>query len=154
MIITSVTRIFWFLERKQAVAPAVFQDIDERTAAAAALLIEAALRDGAFPPEERTWVLAALTDKYGLTPAEAEACLSCALDSHGRLHGAASALSTVVCGMDTAAKFVLIEAMWEVACADGQLTASEVSLIRRVASLIGVPQESCNEARELVLARS
>jgi uncharacterized tellurite resistance protein B-like protein len=152
-ITINITRIFWFLEQKQAVEPSVLEDLDGRTAAAAALLVEAALRDGLFPEDERACVLGALTAKYGLTAAQAEACLSLALDSHGRLHGISGHLTTVVCGMDEAAKLALLEAMWEVACADGHVTTGEVSLIRRVAALIGISHARCGEAHELVLAR-
>lgn len=117
------------------------------------MLVEAALRDGAFPDEERACVLGALTAKYHLTEDQAGACLSVALGSHGRLHGLSGHLTTVVCGMDEAAKIALVEAMWEVACADGQLTTGEITLIRRVAALIGVSHERCDAAHELVLAR-
>lgn len=143
-------RVLSFLGRKQAVAPATLGDSHGRSAAAAALLVEAALHDGIFPEQERTCVVGVLTGKYALTSDQAEACLAAAIDSNARVHAVANHLSAVVCGMDDDTKLALIAAMWEVAYADGELTAGESTLIESVAALIGVPRHRCREAHDLV----
>ena len=146
-------RVLSFLGRRQAVTPAAVDDGHGRSAAAAALLVEAALHDGIFPEQERTCVVGVLTGKYALTTDQAEACLAAAIDSNARVHAVANHLSAVVCGMDDDTKLALIAAMWEVAYADGQLTAGEAALVENVAALIGLPQRRCREAHDLVAAR-
>ena len=51
------------------------------------------------------------------------------------------------------ARIALIEKMWEVVYADGELDDYEANLLRRVAGLIYVPDRESGQARQRVLAR-
>ena len=56
-------------------------------------------------------------------------------------------------GFDFDERIRMIEMLWEVAYADGELHDYEASLVRRVAGLIHVADRDAGQARKRVLAR-
>jgi uncharacterized tellurite resistance protein B-like protein len=61
--------------------------------------------------------------------------------------------SAIKDGLDHAERVQLIEMLWEVVYADGQLHDYEASLLRRVSGLLYVSDRESGEARKRVLAR-
>lgn len=126
---------------------------DDLHRAAAALLAEAAIMDGAIDAEERTAIAAVLAERFDLPPATAETLLAEAAEQaahHVELYGMARRLKD---GLDSEGRVALIEDLWEVVYADGRLHDHEASLMRRVAGLLYVSDRDSGSARKRALTR-
>lgn len=126
---------------------------EERQLAAAALMVEAATLDDTFGAVEREHIESLVQERFSLTPeeardlvAEAESAASASVEWHGFTRA-------IKDGFDHAERVQLIEMLWEVAYADGELHDYEASLLRRIAGLLYVSDRESGEARKRVLAR-
>ncbi|MBC7908445.1 MAG: TerB family tellurite resistance protein [Rhodospirillaceae bacterium] len=135
---------------KRPVAPG---ECDRLRLAVATLLVEAATLDGRFDEAERTCVLTLLSARFDLDQDEARCLLAKAQ--------AAAAQSVQMVGMtqlvkntfDYDQRVELLEMLWEVAYADGQLHDYEANLLRRMAGLVYVSDQDAGAARKRVIAR-
>jgi uncharacterized tellurite resistance protein B-like protein len=126
---------------------------EERQLAAAALMVEAATMDGTLGPDERGRIGRLIQDRFGLSADEAADLITeaeQAVAASVQWHGFTSAIKD---GFDHAERVELIEMLWEVVYADGQLHDYEASLLRRIAGLLYVSDRESGEARKRVLAR-
>lgn len=126
----------------------------EARLALAALLVRVARADGSYAPAEAERIDAVLARRYGLAPAaaarlraEAEAVEAAAPDSVRFTR----ALKEAVPHEERAA---LVEALWEVALADGARDAEEDARIRLAASLLGINDRDSALARRRVERRA
>jgi|JI8StandDraft_1071087.scaffolds.fasta_scaffold155868_2 uncharacterized tellurite resistance protein B-like protein len=107
--------------------------------ATAVLLVEVMRADAVMSADERRAVLAALNRQFALAPDESARLLELA-EQQARdavdFFGFTSALNEQ---LDFAQKVQVVEAMWQVAYADGQLAAQENHVLWRVADLLHVP---------------
>ena len=121
--------------------------------AAAGLLVEAALLDGKYHEEERRRIKSLLSERFGLNDGDT-------LD----LIEAAEAASTDRVELHTITRIVrehfssaervkMIEMLWEVVYADGDLDDFESNLMRRVTGLLYVNDRESGDARNRVLER-
>jgi uncharacterized tellurite resistance protein B-like protein len=125
----------------------------ERQLAAAALMVEAATMDDTFDQTERVRIGQLIRERFELSAAEAEDLLAeaeHAASASVEWHGFTSAIKE---GFDHGERVELIEMLWDVAYADGQLHDYEASLLRRIAGLLYVSDRESGEARKRVLAR-
>ena len=120
-------------------------------AAAAALLIEMAVMDGAFDTNERETVVRLISERFDLnsldvaelvTEAEAAVSRSVELFSFTRI---------LRDDFDHLDRIKMIEMLWEVAYADGILHDFEANLIRRATGLLHVSDRESGVARKRVL---
>ena len=121
--------------------------------AVAALLVEAALMDDRFEESERKSIIDLLCLRFAMTAAQANALLSTA-------EGAVKASTqlfrftrTIAENLDLTERVRIVEMLWEVAYADGVLSAQEDALIRRVAGLVYVDDADRTAARRRVRGR-
>lgn len=128
-------------------------DFDEEQVAAAALLVEAGLADGAFSEADREQIRLILERHFKLEPAlagrlldEAEAEARASVEWHGFTRVVKEAY-------DEDERIRLIELLWEVALADDELHDYEASLIRRLCGLLYVSGRDSAEARNRAKAR-
>ena len=135
------------------VAQPAAHSFEERQLAAAALMVEAATMDGTLGADERGRIGRSIQDRFGLSAdeaadliAEAEQAVAASVQWHGFT-------SAIKDGFDHAERVELIEMLWEVVYADGQLHDYEASLLRRIAGLLYVSDRESGEARKRVLAR-
>jgi uncharacterized tellurite resistance protein B-like protein len=125
---------------------------DETQIGAAALLVEAARADGEFSDDERAAIGRALTRQFRLTEAETATLL----DEAERIQDDAveiSRFTRAVKALPEARRVEILEMLWEVVLADGDLHAYEANLLRRVGGLIYVSDRENGEARQRVKAR-
>lgn len=119
----------------------------------AVLLLEAARQDDRFDARERAVIAQLLSRKFDLSPGECDALLA---EGEARaaqmvqLHGHTS---DVFEQMPPDERVHLVEMLWEVAYADGELDPEEDLLIRRVAGLIYITDRERVLARQRVVAR-
>lgn len=121
--------------------------------AAAVLLVEAASTDGRFEGVERALITRLVRERFRMAEAEAERLIAAAqadVEHTTQLYGYVKEIKD---GLDEAERVQVIEMLWEVAYADGQLHDYEASLIRRICGLIAVSDRDSGEARKRVLAR-
>ena len=142
-----------FLKRLTAPDPDPLPDDDARLALTA-LLVRIARADGSYLDSEVARIDRVSAHRYGLSPAEAAA-----------LRGKAEALESeapdtvrftraikdAVAFEDRAS---VIEALWELALADGERDDEEDALIRMVANFLGINDRDSALARQRVATRS
>ena len=133
--------------------PAAAPEEDELATATALLLAEAASLDGDFDEGEAAAIGNLLTDRFGLTPEEAMSIVDQArakADGHLELYGLTR---TIKSHLEPDQRIAIMEMLWEVAYADGELHDFEAIMARRVAGLLHVPDRDSGTARKRVLAR-
>ena len=126
---------------------------EEGREAMAAILVEAARADGVYAVCERDAIDRALARHYGISPAAAadlrakgETAQAAALD----LVQFTRAMKRAV---EHENRVGIIEAVWEVALADGERDAMENALVRKLCGLLYVPDREAGLARQRVMAR-
>lgn len=126
---------------------------EEKQLAAAALMVEAARLDDDFDATERSRIETLLQKQFALSAAEAGELLSAgeqASDDSVEWQGFTRAIKD---GFEPKERIALIEMLWEVAYADGELHDYEASLIRRITGLLYVSDRDSGEARKRVRVR-
>jgi uncharacterized tellurite resistance protein B-like protein len=126
---------------------------EERQLAAAALLVEAARMDSDFDARERGRIDQLLQSRFGLGAEDAALLLAEAERSAAASVEWQGFTQAIKEGFDPAERIAVIEMLWEVAYADGQLHDYEASLLRRITGLLYVSDRESGEARKRVLAR-
>ena len=121
--------------------------------ATALLLVEAASLDGDFDGEEETLIRSLLTGEFNLEDGEAETLIAdgrSRADTSVELYGTTRAIKDHMAPED---RVRVLEMVWAVAYADGELHDYESNLARRVAGLLHVPDRDSGAARKRALAR-
>ncbi|MDJ0945031.1 MAG: TerB family tellurite resistance protein [Kiloniellales bacterium] len=141
-------------ETSSALPEGAAEDLGALEVAAAALLVEAALMDGNFDPVERGKIAQLLARRFELGPAKAETLIETAeakVRETPQLYGFTRVVKDEFAYED---RVELIEMLWEVAYADGELHDFEASLMRRIAGLIYVSDRDSGAARKRAFDRS
>ena len=126
---------------------------EELQVAAAALMVEAAQMDDDFDADERAKVGALVARRFGLSSGESESLVEAAearVAESSQLHGFTRVVKNAFSHEE---RVELLEMLWEVAYADGQLHDHEASLMRRITGLLQVPDRESGQARKRVLER-
>jgi uncharacterized tellurite resistance protein B-like protein len=110
--------------------------------ATAALLVEVARTDGGVTPDERASVLRAVHRHFNLTADEAAALVDLAEQEVQQAADLYQFTSLVNRTFSPEQKERVVETMWTAAYADGDLSAHEQHVMRKVADLLYVPQGS------------
>jgi uncharacterized tellurite resistance protein B-like protein len=141
-----------FLGKIPAPEPTTSQR-DDISAAAAALLVEAAMMDGEFDDAERATVGNALVRRFGLDAAEVGAVIDDAIAAVESSNKVFSATQVIKESFEYNERVGMIELLWEVAYADGELHDYEANLVRRVTGLLYIQDADSGLARKRVMAR-
>ncbi|NQV55649.1 MAG: TerB family tellurite resistance protein [Rhodospirillales bacterium] len=126
---------------------------EELELASAALLIEAACMDGDFDDGERSSIAALLAAKFDLSEIETASLIAeaeQAVEETGNLYGFTRIIKD---RYNPEERIGMIEMLWEVAVADGNIDMFESNLIRRVGGLIYVSDRDRGLAKQRVMAR-
>lgn len=119
--------------------------------AVAVLLVEAARMDSEFDAEERRTVVGLLARRFELDEAAAEALLAQAERKAENSVELYTFTRTVKDAFGHEERVELMQMLWEVAYADGELHHYESNLMRRVAGLVHVTDRESGEARKRAL---
>ncbi len=106
--------------------------------AAAVLLVEVMRADANVDPAERAAVLAALRSRFALAEDQLAALLELAEAQSKRANDYFHFTSRINDNFSQPEKIALVQAMWDVAYADGLLDANENHVISKVADLLHV----------------
>ena len=115
--------------------------------AAAALLVEAGLMDGSFEHIEHDHIHRLLEDRFELTKEEAKALLEHAEVAAKQSVEWQGFTKTIKDAFDHEQRIELVEMLWQVVLADGELHDYEASLMRRITGLLYVSGRESADAR-------
>ncbi len=121
--------------------------------AAAVLMVDAASIDGEFGDHERGIVAGILKRHFSLSDEALATLVSLAV---GKRDGASDLNRYTLRIKDEFSeeqRIELVELLWEVVYADGELHAYEANLLRRIAGLLYVSDRERGDARKRVLSR-
>jgi uncharacterized tellurite resistance protein B-like protein len=107
--------------------------------ATAALLVEVARIDGEVTDVERAAVLRAVRGKFGVSADEAQTLVDLAEQEVGQANDYYQFTSLINRTFTPEQKERVIEKMWAAAYADGELSAHENHVMRKLADLLYVP---------------
>ena len=126
---------------------------EELQAAAAALLVEAAFMDGNFDDQERESIMSLMKQYFHLNDEESLLLVSEAeqvVENAGDLYAFTRIIKD---RYEHEQRIEMVEMLWEVAFADGNLDHFESNLISRIAGLIFVSDRDRGDAKKRVMAR-
>ncbi len=109
--------------------------------ACAVLLVDVARADWEEDPRERDAICHALCEQLGLSAAEADALLDEARDAQEQQVSLHRFLRTINEAWSAQRKRELLQALWRVAFADGELATYEEATVRRLAELLHLPHQ-------------
>lgn len=142
-----------FLNRLSAARPDTLSDPDARLALCA-LLVRVARTDGDYAAEEVRRIDRILEARYALSPADARALRGQAEDLEAQAPDTVRFTKSIKEAVAYEDRAGVVEALWEVALADGMRDHEEDALLRLVANLLGVGDADSNRLRLKVQARN
>lgn len=119
----------------------------------AVLLVETAVQDGDFGSDERAIIHDDLRDRFGLTDSEADELIDEAQAAAREAVEHYSFTRDIKNALSEEDRIALMERMWEIAYADGELHDYEAHLARRMAGQLYVGDRESGLARKRVLER-
>lgn len=118
--------------------------------ALAALLVRLARADGVYEPAEISRIDKVLAARYGLSPFEAVALRTEAEGLEAEAPDTVRFTRALKDAVPYEERTGLMQALWSVALSDGSRNADEDTLIRLVASLLGVTDRDSALARQAI----
>jgi uncharacterized tellurite resistance protein B-like protein len=143
----------FFFDRDGAPAEGERHSDAELHQAAAALLVEAACMDSEFDDEERQTIERLLAARFEMSEAEARELVEVAEEKVANSVELFSFARTVKNRFSHEERVELLEMLWEVVYADGELHDYEANLMRRMTGLIHVTDQEGGQARKRALAK-
>ncbi|MGF1554375.1 MAG: TerB family tellurite resistance protein [Paracoccaceae bacterium] len=129
--------------------------LDARDArdAMAVILVHAARADGTYDDAERADIDAVLSRRYGLSPDEAARLRAEAEEDEANASGLQRFTSALKNAVPFEERVGVIEAVWEIAYADGIRSHEEAALVRKLCGLLYVEDRDAGLARQRVVRR-
>ncbi|MEM1362556.1 MAG: TerB family tellurite resistance protein [Pseudomonadota bacterium] len=140
------------LKSLMAPEPEPLPDPDARVAMAA-LLVRVARSDGDYAKEEVAHIDRVLAARYGLGPFEATALRGRGETLENQAPDTVRFTRALKDVIPYEERVSVIEALWEIALADGERDGEEDSVLRMVASFLGINDHASNAARLRVQQR-
>lgn len=128
--------------------------VDELQLAAAALLVEAARMDDNFGSDELAVIETLLRDRFSLSAEEADELVAAADKASSEAVELYGFTREIKDAFDPEERIRMIEMLWAVVYADGEVHDHEANLLRRVAGLLYVSDRESGDARKRVLDRA
>ena len=140
------------LRRMSGPEPRPLEDLDQRTALAA-LMVRIARSDGDYAAAEADRIDRILARRYRLSPEQAPSVRADAERLEAEAPDTHRFTQAIKDTVPYESRTGVIEALWEVALADGQRDEEEDSLLRLLANLLGVGDRDSALARQKVEGR-
>ena len=138
-----------FLSRLTKPDPEPLNDGDARLALTA-LLVRIAKSDGAYEASEKARIEAIGAARYNLSPADATDLLKDAEALEAEAPDTVRFTRAIKDAVAYEDRIAVVEALWQVAFADGERDATEDPVIRIAASFLGVSDLDSAQARQRV----
>lgn len=137
------------MTRLLAPSPAPLADADARRALGA-LMVRLARADGHYDDAERVRIARTLSQRYGLDAAGADALRAEAEALEAEAPDTVRFTRAIKDAVPHDGRMEIVEALWQVALADGARDAGEDSLIRLAVNLLGFTDQESARARQRV----
>ncbi|MBF0392362.1 MAG: TerB family tellurite resistance protein [Alphaproteobacteria bacterium] len=121
--------------------------------AAAALLVEAAMMDGGMDDGERARIAQALSERLSVPRGTVDSLIERAQSRTDQSTQLIPFTRILKDALPYDERTVILEMLWEIAYANGELHDYESNLVRRIAGLLFVSDRDSGEARKRALAR-
>ncbi|SDX95828.1 TerB family tellurite resistance protein [Citreimonas salinaria] len=138
-----------FLNRLTAPEPDPMPDEDARLALTA-LLVRVARSDGDYDNAERAWIDRIAAQRYGMSPFEASKLRGEAERLEAEAPDTVRFTRAIKDAVPHEARIGVIEALWQIALADGERDAHEDSILRMVSNFLGINDRDSALARQRV----
>ncbi|MDF1792611.1 MAG: TerB family tellurite resistance protein [Thalassobaculaceae bacterium] len=148
-----LARLKAFMTRIEAGGAPAAAPKNELATTVAVLLARAATLDGSFEAEERAVVADHLCNRFAVSRDEINRTLDEAVTSADEMVDLYGLTRTVKDRLDEDGRIELMEVLWEVVYADGELHDYEAQLMRRLSGLLYVTDRESGEARKRALAK-
>jgi uncharacterized tellurite resistance protein B-like protein len=125
----------------------------DKNLAAAVLMVHVIAADGKIAPEEEERLDAILRQHYAVTDAEAKTLAQAAKLAQSDAIDMYSFTSILKTEMEESERRALVEDLWEMVYADGEVHEFEDNVVWRVAELIGIQSRERMILKQRVLAR-
>ena len=125
-------------------------DTEDARLALTALLVRIAKSDGVFEASEKARIEAIIAARYGLAGPDAASLLADANAFEAEAPDTVRFTRAIKEAVDYDDRIAVIEALWQVALADGERDAKEDALIRMASSFLGVSDMDSAQARRRV----
>ena len=139
----------WFLAARER---ARFDDTGYRLAATA-LLIHVISLDGEPSAVEKRKLHSLIESRFGLDPGTADQLIASATLVEGEAVDLYHFTSVIMRSVDEAGRLRIVEMMWELVYADGQVSEFEDNVVWRAADLLGVSSRDRIELKHRVAAK-
>ena len=117
------------------------------------IMIEAALSDGKIDKIEIEKISKILTEKFNENPSQVKTTLDQCIKEMNEpksLHVFTSKFNKI---FSNKKKYLLIQTLWEILLADGEIHDYESNLIRRLAGLLYISDVSCGNAKKEAMSK-
>jgi uncharacterized tellurite resistance protein B-like protein len=121
--------------------------------AATALLIHVVSIDGEPSPVEKRKLHSLIESRFGLNPGTADQLIASATLIEGEAVDLFHFTSVIMRTVDEAGRLRIVEMMWELVYADGQVSEFEDNVVWRAADLLGVSSRDRIDIKHRVAAR-
>lgn len=119
--------------------------------ATAALLVEMSRQDDTVDEQEREVIATALRERFGLSSAEVDELYALAEQEVSEAIDYYQFTSLIKEHFDLEQKERVVELLWQVAIADGQIDRYEEHMVRRIAELLYLPHSAFIRAKHKAL---
>ena len=126
--------------------------IEEEIHAVLSLLIEACKVDGIVSDNEIEKITSLLINKFHLEPSKAKNAVNFVLEKANEKVEIFSDIKVILDTMDHEERIKVVEMLWRVVLADGNIDDYESNLMRRICGLIYVPDKMCAEVKLKLLS--
>lgn len=127
------------------------QHQDPLRLATAAVLLDIAYADGDFTPTEDGNVVTFLSERFGLSPADAQELLEAADEIRRKTVDHFALTHFIRKNTPLAERIDIVKTMWRLVYSDGHLTEYEAYLVRKLADLLGLEHHVMIDAKSEVL---
>ena len=122
--------------------------IEEEIYAVLSLLIEACKVDGIISDDEIEKITSLLINKFHLEPSKAKNAVNCVLEKENEKVEIFSDIKVILDTMDHEERIKVVEMLWGVVLADGNIDDYEANLMRKISSLLHVSSFETAEAKK------
>ena len=125
--------------------------IEEEIHAVLSLLIEACKIDGIVSDNEIEKITSLLINKFHLEPSKAKKAVNFVLEKASQKVEIFSDIKVILDTMDHEERIKVVEMLWRVVLADGNIDDYESNLMRKISSLLHVSSFETAEAKKRVM---
>ena len=122
--------------------------IEEEIYAVLSLLIEACKVDGLVSDDEIEKITGLLINKFHLEPSKAKNAVNFVLEKENEKVEIFSDIKVILDTMDHEERIKVVEMLWGVVLADGNIDDYESNLMRKISSLLHLSSFETNEAKK------